>query len=375
MKRKSLICLLLVLALTMTAVLAGCSKQDNRVAAKVGDREITMQQLQNAYLNSQSYAMYYFDLSTDEGLQQYQDYLLDSIIESTMLLYQAEQAGVRLTEEEEAKAKADGEDSYADFYQQFVTSAKNAGATDVQAYANKLLTDTLSANGITLAQLRQSYIDGAIDSAITLKFQTAIRSEAEPTAEELKAMYDEELADQKARFSENPEQYFSTELAASYGSSCIPLYVPEGFFRVRHILVADEATAQEVQDKLANGEDFEALLEEYNTDPGMQNEAYAAGYLVGEGANFVQEFLDAALALKNDGDISPITKSANGYHIIKRVSTEPSGEIAYEDEQETLDAYFTSLAKSKHYSEKMTAWLETDGLVVRYEDVYRELGK
>ena len=57
------------------------------------------------------------------------------------------------------------------------------------------------------------------------------------------------------------------------------------------------------------------------------------------------------------------------------MSTEPSGEIAYEDEQETLDAYFTSLAKSKHYSEKMTAWLETDGLVVRYEDVYRELGK
>ena len=105
MKRKSLICLLLVLALAMTAVLAGCSKQDNRVAAKVGDREITMQQLQNAYLNSQSYAMYYFDLSTDEGLQQYQDYLLDSIIENTMLLYQAEQAGVNLTEEEEAKAK------------------------------------------------------------------------------------------------------------------------------------------------------------------------------------------------------------------------------------------------------------------------------
>lgn len=156
MKRKTLICLLLVLALVMTALLAGCSKKDNRVAAKVGDREITMQQLQNAYFNSQSYAMYYFDLSTDEGLKVYQDYLLDSLIENAMLLYQAEQADVRLTEEEEAKAVADGEDSYADFYQGFVTSAKNAGATDVQAYANKLLTDALSANGMTLSELRQS---------------------------------------------------------------------------------------------------------------------------------------------------------------------------------------------------------------------------
>ena len=107
----------------------------------------------------------------------------------------------------------------------------------------------------------------------------------------------------------------------------------------------------------------------------MKNEAYADGYLVGEGANFVQEFLDAALALKKDGDVSPITKSSNGYHIIKRVSTEPSAEIAYADEQEKLDAYFTSQAKSEHYSDRMTAWLETDGLVVRFEDVYREIGK
>lgn len=375
MKRKTLMCLLLVLVLVMTALLAGCSKKDNRVAAKVGDREITMQQLRNAYFNSQSYAMYYFDLSTDEGLKVYQDYLLDSLIENAMLLYQAEQADVRLTEEEEAKAVADGEDSYADFYQGFVTSAKNAGATDVQAYANKLLTDALSANGMTLSELRRSYIDGAIDSAITLKYQAAIRSEVEPTAEELKAMYDEELADQKARFTENPAEYFKTELAASYGTGCMPLYVPEGFFRVRHILVAEEATAQEILDKLANGEDFEQLLTEYNTDPGMKNEAYADGYLVGEGANFVQEFLDAALALKKDGDVSPITKSSNGYHIIKRVSTEPSAEIAYADEQEKLDAYFTNQAKSEHYSDRMTAWLETDGLVVRFEDVYREIGK
>lgn len=376
MKRISLICLVLVLALATTSLLAGCGAQDNRIAARVGDREITMQQFTNAYQNSATYAAYYgYDLSTVEGVEKYQDYILDSLIKDAMQLYQAEQAGITLTDEEEAQAKAKGQESYDSFYNNFVKAAENAGATDVRAYANKLLTDALVNNGLTVAQIKQSYIDSARDSMIINKLQSEILDEVQPTAEELKALYDAELAKQQELFDRTPSSYFTYVMSAAYGYSCIPLYVPGGLFRVRHILVKDEETANEVLEKINAGEDFETLLNEYNTDPGMKEAAYQNGYLVGEGANFVTEFLDAALLLEEDGDISPVVKSSNGYHIIKRVSTEPSHVIAYEDQQEALDTYFTNVAKSTHFNEKLDGWLTTEGLVTRYEELYRTVGK
>lgn len=376
MKRSTLICLVLALALAAMPLLAGCAAKDNRVVARVGDREITMQQFTNAYRNNEAYAVYYgYDLSTDEGLADFQDYILDLLVNSEMLLYQADQAGITLTEEEVAEAETTGKESYDAFYDQFLQAAENAGASDVRAYANKLLTDALVDNGMTVSEVKQSYLDSARDNMIIEKLQNQILDEVQPTAEELRAMYDEELAEQQELFDETPSSYFSYATSAAYGYSCIPLYVPEGFFRVRQILVADEETANEVLEKLEAGEDFETLLEEYNTDPGMESEAYANGYLVGEGANFITEFLDAALALENDGDVSPAVQSSEGYHIIKRVSTEPSRVISYEEQQESLDAYFTNVLKNEHYNEVLNGWLETEGLVTRDESLYRTVGK
>ena len=249
--------------------------------------------------------------------------------------------------------------------------AEQAGATDVRAYANKLLTDTLVSNGMTVSEAKQSYIDSARNNMIIEKMQNRIFAEVEPTEEELYDMYEEELQVQKDLFDESPASYFTYDLYAAYGNNCIPLYIPEGFIRVRQILVEDEETANELLTRLMEGEDFETLLNQYNTDPGMADEANADGYLVGEGANYLEEFLEAALALENDGDISPVVETTSGFHIIKRLRAERSREIAYDEEKETLDEYFTSLAKSEHYTEVMDAWMADESLVTRYEELYR----
>ena len=58
----------------------GCAKQEV-LAAKVGDREITLTQLENSYTNSSAYASYSgYSLDTDEGIAKYVDYLLDNLI-------------------------------------------------------------------------------------------------------------------------------------------------------------------------------------------------------------------------------------------------------------------------------------------------------
>lgn len=204
MKRMFRTCALLAALLLAAAALAGCAAQDERVAARVGDREITMQLFKNAYLNSLTYASIYYDLTTDEGVEAYQDDVINSLIQTEMLLYQAEQAGVTLSEEEEAEAVADGQADYDSFYDSFLEQAEQAGATDVRAYANKLLTDTLVSNGMTVSEAKQSYIDSARNNMIIEKMQNRIFAEVEPTEEELYDMYEEELKVQKDLFDESP---------------------------------------------------------------------------------------------------------------------------------------------------------------------------
>ena len=193
--------------------------------------------------------------------------------------------------------------------------------------------------------------------------------------DELAQKYADELAAQKEAFTTDPSLYFSYESYSTYGYSAIPLFVPEGFFRVRQILVADEATAALVKQKIDAGEDFETLLKEYNTDPGMQDEANAAGYLVGTGASYVESFLNAALALAKDGDVSAPVQSDYGWHIIKRVSTEASHEIPYADVKGQLDAYEQTLYQNQYYSDLVAGWVADNTLVTKYPDNYASIGQ
>lgn len=131
-----------------------------------------------------------------------------------------------------------------------------------------------------------------------------------------------------------------------------------GYMRAKHILlqfptnedgseVTEEQKAevyakmQEILAKAKNGEDFDALVAEYNEDPGMNT--YTGGYYFGEG-QMVQEFEDATKALA-ENEISDIVETPYGYHIILRLplddesiaTSDKFSELAYTD----FDAFFT----------------------------------
>ncbi|UOQ46802.1 peptidylprolyl isomerase [Gracilibacillus caseinilyticus] len=81
-----------------------------------------------------------------------------------------------------------------------------------------------------------------------------------------------------------------------------------------HILVDDEATANEVKEKLDNGEDFAALAEEYSTDTqSASNGGELAEFGVGD---MVPAFEDAAYDMEV-GEVSDPVQSDYGFHIIK----------------------------------------------------------
>lgn len=368
MKHGRKIALALVAVLMLATLFAGCAPA--KIAAKVGDREIKAVQLENYYNSNSPYASYYgFSLNTDEGVEGFQDYLLDSMISSEMMAYQARQSGITLTAEEEAEAKKTAQESYDSTYKSFMDAAQNSGSSDVNAYAQKLFTDALVQNGTTVSKMKKELLTSAEDELLVSKHREELIKDATLSDEELKTKYDEELAKQTELFTETPSMYFTYENNAMYGYSAMPLYVPEGFFQVNHILVEDEATAKEVKEKLDAGGDFDALIEEYSIEKNPD------GYLVGEGASFVPEFLDAALALEKEGDISEPVKSQYGYHIIKRLADKPAGVIEDETVRQSYETYVQTMAQDEYYYGIIEGWVADETLVTRYPENYRYIGK
>ena len=375
MMKKKLIAVLLVCVLAFSVVLSGCGSNEV-LAATVGDREVTVSQLENAYSNSASYASYYgFSLDTDEGIAEFVDYLLDGLIASEMKVYQAKLAGITLTDEEQASAEETAQSNYDDTYQTFLDQAESAGATNVDVYAKSLFTDALVQNHTTVRKLKTAMLEDAVNDILIANHKAQLLEGVEMTDEELEQAYEDELATQTELFTSDPTQYFAYESYSAYGYYAPPLYVPDGFFRVRQILVDDEETALLIKEKLDAGEDFETLLAEYNTDPGMDSEAYADGYLVGAGANYVEAFLNAALALENDDDVSDPVQSDYGWHIIKRVSTESAHEIPYADVKDVLDGYLQTSHQEEYYANLIDSWVADDTLVTRYDENYASIGR
>ena len=116
----------------------------------------------------------------------------------------------------------------------------------------------------------------------------------------------------------------------------------------RHILVADEATAISVIERLNNGEDFAVLAKELSTDTGS---AVNGGDLAWFGSGqMVAEFETAAFALEKPGDYTTAPVKSNfGFHIIQL--------IAKQDRPLTAEQY--DAAKNKVFTDWLAAARET----------------
>ncbi|SHR40686.1 Foldase protein prsA 1 precursor [Mycobacteroides abscessus subsp. abscessus] len=118
-----------------------------------------------------------------------------------------------------------------------------------------------------------------------------------------------------------------------------------------HILVADEATANEVKSKLDAGEDFSELAKEYSTDTTTAESGGDLGYF--SSGDMVAEFEEVAFALGVD-EISPPVKTDYGYHIIKVVDHQEAKEANFEDSKEEISDTLMNDKMSTEY----TVWLE-----------------
>ena len=103
--------------------------------------------------------------------------------------------------------------------------------------------------------------------------------------------------------------------------------------RARHILVEDEAKANELKKQLDDGADFEALAKENSADKGSATQGGDLGYF--RKGTMVKPFADAAFALKKN-EVSEPVKSDFGWHIIKKLDVRDVQLPTYSEVKERL---------------------------------------
>lgn len=386
-KHNGMRAVLFTLALVLVfAAFAGCSaKLNDPVVGKVGNIDIRFQTYYRVYVNNMYMQSIYgtYDVSTDEAYRAFQDMVFDSIINSMLPIYVANQAGVTLTAEEEAEVQESLQQEIDSLYESYAGDV-DASITDEdekRAEEEKLLLADLKANGLTYDKYIKSIEDSLRDEAIANKYIESLLAEVTVTDDDVQAYYDEQLAYYQERYEEDPANYFDDYSSFLNGGSQ-PLVVPEGYNYYKHILVLDaeegedkdvDAIVAEIYAKIEAGEDFDALIEKYGEDPGMQNEPYKTeGYILSEAnaSDYYEEFSAAALALENEGDITPeAVQSSKGKHIIKKCGPVEAKTVTLDEVKDTIREQVETERKNDLYQEYLAKWKEEVKIVKYYDRV------
>lgn len=154
--------------------------------------------------------------------------------------------------------------------------------------------------------------------------------------------------------------YFSTgvplyDVLENDGTDYATKYASE-YVCAKHILCENEETAKAVYEKAVAGQDFDTLIKEYGTDPGMLQ--HPDGYVFTRG-EMVLPFEEAAYAA-NIGEITSPVKTDFGYHVILRLPLPPLSDstkdaMIYNDIQHRLSES-PDTENVKSYEEIMAIW-------------------
>lgn len=309
---------------------AAANLPDDTVVMTVNGADVTLAEYRDYALYTKSMAEQYYgslglDTSSLWDSEDVAEELLnmtdDLIIENHAVYAQQEALGLTLTDEDEAYLVADkqdmidqmgGEEAFAEWLSQ------NA--------MQEAIFDRISRDGLCSEKVREYYF-GVGGTLVT--DEAALRQTFDDT-------------------------YFKAKhiLISTVDDSQQPLPEDE--------LAEKKALLQQVQDKLAAGEDFDTLMQEYSEDPGLATSP--DGYVFTEG-QMIDAFYEGTKALAFN-EISQPVESEFGYHIILRL--EPT-----EDDYLAVRDTLAETAAGKTFSDLLDEWAEE--MDVTYPEAHDEL--
>ncbi|MDL2237237.1 peptidylprolyl isomerase [Christensenellaceae bacterium OttesenSCG-928-K19] len=326
-----------------------------------------------------NYGMSVEQLEESDYADEYRATALSNLVSDELLYQKAEELGiVDDSEEKRAEIKKTAQEqlySMLEYYREQVAADESIAEEDKETEALKKwgkYREDVSMDDM------EAYIDSQVRANAINELYDQLMAEVDYTEEQALEYYDQQVDAQRQFIEEDPEQYMP--MYEAFGNT---VYVnPAGYKYVKNLLIAlpdevqseistlrgdgDDEAANALRDeelakiydeanglleRARGGEDFDALIEEYGDDPGMEAEpAKTYGYLVREGSEYVAEFEEASLALENEGDISDLVATDFGYHIIK-YQTDGEGPKPFETVKDEIMETQLNNAKSSHYYE------------------------
>ena len=388
-KSKSFIVLLLGAILLMSSA---CKSGyiSNRVVATVNSETVTYSEFLQ---EMNDYALYYGYETLDAvaevlGEEQYDEFkmaILDQLVSQIIMRQRATYLGLdQFTQEEEASFSTMAQEYYDYILESFrtelgVTSDQSAEDAALNAQAEQKAKEYLESVNLDMDTVVDMYREEAIYNALYKHVVDTVQI----TPEQVQEKYDELLALQKIDDESDPQQALENFY---YGAYEVNVYMPSALGRtayVRHILIpfpndlpdqiktlrqkgsTSEANAlrtdslpliQEQADTVlalaVAGNDFEKLISEYGTDPGMKDDYYLDGYEVVKDSDFHEEFETASLAL-SVGEISTLVVTDDGYHIIKCISERQPGAIALDEVAADIEVTALSAQQQATWNEQL----------------------
>lgn len=229
----------------------------------------------------------------------------------------------KLAEEDPEKAASK---SYEDLYQELSEMAPEM----MEQYANDLATYEMISSYYSMSGTPFHYIPEGYRGITHILL--SVEKELLDKYNDLKARLEESRNGETEPAAEATEGAEATEAPAETEEPVTEEMVEAAR---QAILDSRKDTIDEIMKKLADGANFEDLIAEYGTDPGMQDETNLKnGYSVcKESTTLTPEFVDAAAALEKIGDVSAPVVSNFGIHILHYLRDVPAGQLEMTEEE------------------------------------------
>lgn len=378
---------LVVLSFIFAGVGSYINSSGNTAAATVNEEEISLRTFDRAYqserarMESQLGDMFSQLIANDEYLKSFRQDVLQKLVDEKLLEQNATELGLRVSNTEVLQTIADmpefqlGGQFNNDRFQAILTQAGFA-PSDFKAYMRRQMTRQQLARAVVLSdfaleeeakamlRLQKQTRDGQFVQVPADLFiaDTEITDEDREdyylnnisdfdTPEQVKVSYVELLVDDlvgKVSVSEDDIALYYEENQSNYRT--------EEERRASHILIeagddaeAAQAKANDILARLQSGEDF-AELAKTESDDTFSGEQGGDLDWFGKGI-MDPAFEEAAFGLQNIGDISDVTESEFGFHIIKLTDIKPEQVEALADVREDIEQRLLRDAATERFIE------------------------